>query len=95
MQFWWDGKHVYNKIMRKGYNKIMWKGCFLLFFCLPALVVVLEGASYTVSESVEAVEICITAVGTSTPCTSTQSLQVTFSTTDECAGIIILFTQYR
>ena len=53
----------------------MWKGCFLLFFCLPVLVVGLERASYTVPESVEAVEICITAVGTNT---STQSFQVTF-----------------
>ncbi|CAI8054449.1 hypothetical protein GBAR_LOCUS29715, partial [Geodia barretti] len=40
---------------------------------------------YTVSESEEAVEICITAVGANTPCPSTQSFQVTLSTTDESA----------
>ncbi|CAI8049107.1 hypothetical protein GBAR_LOCUS27045, partial [Geodia barretti] len=53
---------------------------------LPAaLVVGLERTSYTVSESEEAVEICITAVGVNTPCPSTQSFQVTFSTTDGSA----------
>ena len=53
-----------------------------------ALVVGLERISYTVSESEEAVEICITAVGANTPCPSTQSFQVTFSTTDGSAGIL-------
>ena len=47
----------------------------------------LERRSYTVSESEEAVEICITAVGANTPCPSTQSFQVTLSTTDGSAGI--------
>ena len=59
------------------------------FFCLTALVVGLERTFYTVSESEEAVEICITAVGANSPCPSTQSFQVTFSTTDESAGKII------
>ena len=54
------------------------------------LVVGLERRSYTVSESEEAVEICITAVGVNTPCPSTQSFKVTLSTTDESAGIAIL-----
>ena len=71
----------------KGTTKLCGK---VAFFSFSALVVELEGESYTVSESVEAVEICITAVGTNTPCTITQSLQVTFSTTDECAGIYCL-----
>ena len=61
------------------------------FFCLPALVVGLERASYTVSESVEAVEICITAVGANTPCPSTQSFQVTLSNTDKRAGILLYY----
>ena len=59
------------------------------------LVVGLERTSYAVSESEEAVEICITAVGGSTPCPITQSFQVTFSTTDGSAGIAILLTQYH
>ena len=50
----------------------------------------LERPSYTVSESVEAVEICITAVGANTPCPSTQSFQATLSTTDGSAGIFII-----
>ena len=50
----------------------------------------LERPSYTVSESEEAVEICITAVGANTPCPSTLSFQVTFSTTDGSAGIFII-----
>ena len=63
------------------------------FFCLPALVVGLERASYTVSESEEAVEICITAVGATTPCLGTQSFQVTLSTTEESAGILLIYAQ--
>ena len=53
----------------------------------PGITVGLERASYTVSESVEAVEICITAAGANTPCLNTQSFQVILSTTDESAGI--------
>ena len=61
-----------------------------------ALVVGLERASYTVSESVEAVEICVSAVGgANTLCPITQSFQVTLSVTDESAGIAILLTQYH
>ena len=50
----------------------------------------LERPSYIVSESEEAVEICITAVGANTPCPSTQSFQATLSTTDGSAGIFII-----
>ena len=83
MPFWWDEKRVYNFVQQM----CMRKGCLLLFFCLPALVVGLERTFYTVSESEEAVEICITAVGVNTPCPSTQSFEVTLSTTDGSAGI--------
>ena len=74
MPFWWDEKRVYNLVQQM----CMRKGCFLLFFCLTALVVGLERTFYTVSESVEAVEICITAVAVNTPCPALSLLKSPF-----------------
>ena len=75
------------KVFAKHNQKYSYTCSGYLALLPPGITVGLERAFYTVSESMKAVEICITAVGAGTPCPSTQSFKVTLSTTDGSAGI--------
>ena len=78
----------------KGYTNIQASSYGLIilsfFFSLspyPETIVGLDPASFTVSESDEVIEICITAVGANTPCPSAVPFEIILSSLSHTTGM--------